>query len=81
MKRKIKNSFLELVLFLISTLFSFFRSVRLFFSTKNYKIKKNLFFESLDFIFIIWPKDFFKNPSFYKLFSFFWDFIKFILKK
>jgi len=69
-KRKIKNSFIELILFLYSIILSFFRSLKLFFSSKNIKIKTNLFFESLDFIFIFWPKYFWKSPSLYKLFSF-----------
>ena len=79
MKRKIKNSFLELIFFLISMFFSFFRSIKLFFTNK--KIKTNLFFETLDFVFIIWPKQFWENPSFYKFFSFWGDLTKFILKK
>jgi len=80
-KRKIKNSFFELILFILSTIFSFFRSVKLFFSSKNKKINKNLFFETLDFIFKKWPKYFWQKPSLYKLFSFPGKLIEFILKK
>ena len=80
-KRKIKNSFFELILFIISWILSFFRSIKLFFSFKNNRIKKNLFFESFDFIFKIWPKYFWEKPSLYKFFSFPWELIKFILKK
>jgi len=80
-KKKINNVFFELILFLYSIVLSFFRSLLLFFSKKNVIIKKNLFFESLDFIFKKWPKHFWKKPSLYKLFSFPGDFITFILKK
>ena len=69
-RKKIKNSFFELILFIISLILSFFRSIRIFLSPNTRSIKNNLFFETLDFIFKKWPKNFWKNPSFFKLFSF-----------
>lgn len=78
-KKKIKNTFFELIFFCLSFILSFFRSTKLFLVDK--KIKDNLFFESLDFIFKTWPKYFWTKPSFYKIFSFPWDLFKFILKK
>jgi len=80
-KRKIKNSFFELILFLVSGLLSFFRSLKLFFSFKYNRVNNNLFFESFDFIFKKWPKYFWQKPSLYKFFSFPGELIKFILKK
>lgn len=75
----IKNSFFELLFFLFSLFLSFFRSIKTFFVFK--KTKKNLFFDFLDYIFYVWPKYFWKKPSLYKVFSFPWDVINFLLKK
>ncbi len=80
-KKKIKNSFFEMILFIYSMILSFFRSIKLFFSNNTKKIRNNLFFDTLDFIFIVWPKYFWAKPSLYKLFSFPGKLIEFILKK
>jgi len=68
-KENINNSFFDFIAFLLSLLINFFRSVVNFFTMK--KIKKNIFFNFLDFLFRIWPKYFWKKPTFYKLTSFF----------
>jgi len=81
MKRKIKNSFFELLLFVMSMILSFFRSIKLLFSFKKKEIKNNLLYETFDFVFKKWPKYFWQKPSLYKLFSFPWELLKFILKK
>jgi hypothetical protein len=78
-KRKINNTFFEFILYIFSIMLSFLRSIKLLVGSG--KIKNNLFFESLDFIFKIWPKSFWNKPSFYKIFSFPGDLFKFILKK
>jgi len=78
-KRKINNTFFEFILYIFSIMLSFSRSTKLFLGSG--KIKSNLFFESLDFIFKIWPKYFWSKPSFYKIFSLPGDLLKFILKK
>lgn len=81
MKEKvvIKNSFFDLIAFLISFIFSFFRSIKLFFIS-NSKSKNNIFFDFLDFIFRDWSKYFWKRPSVFKITSFFSDTLKYIFK-
>lgn len=77
-KRKINNSFFDLLAFLISFLFSFFRSIKIIFIWG--RKKKNIFFNFLDFVFRKWTKYFWLKPSFYKIFSFFSDLLNFLFK-
>jgi len=78
-KQEIKNTFFEFILLFFSIVASFYRGIVLFLFNK--KIKNNLFFDILDFIFISWPKYFWLSPSLYKIFSFPWDLSRFISKK
>jgi len=82
MKKKyiIKNSFFDLIAFVLSFCCSFFRSFKILFTKKRIK-KKNIFFKFFDFIFRIWPKYFWKIPSLYKISSFFSDILNFIFYK
>lgn len=77
----IKNNFFDLILLFISGILWFFRSIFLFFWIKKTKIKNNIFFDLLNFIFKIWPKNFWKKPNLYRLFSFPWDLINYLFKK
>ena len=78
-KEKIHNSFFDLIAFILSFLLNIFRSVINFITLK--KIKKNIFFNFLDFLFRVWPKYFWKKPSFYKITSFFWDILTKLIGK
>jgi hypothetical protein len=78
-KEKINNTFFDFIAFLLSLFINFFRSFFNFFRMK--KVKKNIFFNFLDFLFRIWPKYFWKNPTSYKITSFFWDILNNIFKK
>lgn len=80
-KQKIDNKIFDILAIFISFILSFFRSFQLFFTNKNSMKKKNIFFQSLDFIFSTWPKYFWKKPSLYKLFSFPGDLISYIFRK
>jgi hypothetical protein len=75
----IKNNFFDLIAFFTSFFFSFFKSFLLFFNILKNK-KNNIFFNFLDFMFRLWPKYFWKKPSFYKISSFFSDMLNFIFK-
>jgi len=76
-KRVIKNNFFDLIAIFISFILWFFRSISsLMFS--NNKAKKNYFFDILDFLFRIWPRYFWRKPSFYKITNFVWDFINYV---
>ncbi len=77
--KKEENSFVKLVFLFLSLIFDFFRSIWLLFWIKNEKLKNNLFFDFLHFIFVLWPKYFWEKPSFYKLFSFFWDLFEYLI--
>jgi len=75
------NSVINFIFLFISFIFSFVRSILLLFSSKNYKIRSNLFFDFLDFIFKIWPSYFWQKPNVYKIFSFPWDLLEYIFNK
>jgi len=68
MKNKIiiKNNFLDVISLLLSFILSFFRSLLLFFGLKKIKIN-NSFWKFMNYIFKIWPKYFWKNPTIYKI--------------
>ncbi len=70
-KEKINNTFFDLIAFIYSFILNIFRSIKNFFTLK--KIKKNIFFDFLDFLFRSWPKYFWKKPTAFKLTSFFAD--------
>lgn len=74
---QIENSFFDLIIIFWNFFLSSFNSISMFFWNKK-NIKNNSFFDILDFIFKIWPKYFWKNPTGYKLTTFFWDTIKYI---
>jgi len=67
-KEKVNNTFFDLIAFLFSFILNFFRSIINLFKLK--KIKKNIFFNFLDFFLRAWPKYFWKKPTFYKLTNF-----------
>ena len=72
-----KNIFLYLISYTISFIVSVYRSIKaLIFGDK--KIKKWIFFRSLDFLFRVWPIYFWKKPTFFKITSFFGMFIKYV---
>jgi hypothetical protein len=79
-KIKIKNSFWDFISFISSFIISFFRSFLLFFWKKNIKVR-NYFFGFLDFIFRIWPKYFWKKPTWLKFTRFFGNIIEYIFFK
>lgn len=81
MKKEINNSVINFFLLIVSFIFWFFRSIKLLFKTWNYKIKNNLFFDFLDYLFKIWPKYFWEKPNFYKLFSMPGQLIDYIFNK
>ena len=70
----IKNVFFDVIAFILSFIFSFFRSIKLFLFNDYKKFKKeNIFFHFLDFIFRKWSIYFWKKPSLYKITWFFGD--------
>ncbi len=79
MINKKENSFLKILFIFVSLFFDFFRSVLLIFWYKINNIESNLFFDFLEFIFKIWPRKFWEKPSLYRLFSFFWDLIDYLI--
>ena len=77
----INNSFFDAIAFLLSFVFSFFRSIKLFFLNDVNNVKKeNIFFIFLDFIFRKWSIYFWNKPSLYKLTWFFGDILNSIFK-
>jgi hypothetical protein len=82
MKNKVvlENHLFKIIALLISFILSFFRSLKLFFFNSS-KIKKNDFFNLLDFCFRKWTRYFWKMPNIYKLASLVRDIINFIFKK
>jgi len=78
-KYTIKNNFFDIIALFLSFILSFFRAFLFLFNFLKKK-KINKFFNCLDFIFRLWPKYFWKNPSFYKITSFFSDLLNFIFK-
>lgn len=80
-KKQIENKFFDLIFFLISIILWFFRSFLLFFTFNNKKIKENIFFDFMHFLFVSWPKYFWNKPTMYKLFSFPSSIIKNLTKK
>jgi len=80
-KKIIHNKFFDLIAFIFSFIYSFFRSIKLLL-LPNKKIKKqNIFFQTLEFLFVKWPKYFWEKPTFYKIFSFPGDIISYIFRK
>jgi uncharacterized protein (DUF2236 family) len=75
--KKIENNFFDLIALIISFLASMFRSFFTLIWSKK-KIKKTYFFKSLDFIFILWPKYFWNDPSALKIFNYFSYFIDYV---
>lgn len=75
-KRIIKNSFFDLISIFISFIFWISRSILTLIFSK--KIKKNYFFDILDFLFRIWPRYFWEKPSIYKITNLIWDFINYV---
>jgi hypothetical protein len=65
------NSFFDVMAFVLSFIFSFFRSFKIFFLNKVIIKKQNIFFIFLDFIFRKWSLYFWKKPTLYKITSFF----------
>jgi len=80
-KKIIHNKFFDLIAFVFSFILSFFRSIKLLISSKRTIKKQNIFFQTLQFLFVIWPKYFWSKPTFYKLFSFPGDFVTYIFRK
>jgi len=78
-KEKIHNTFFDLIAFILSIIANFFRSIKSIFTLQ--KNKKNIFFNFIDFLVRIWPKYFWKKPTFYKFTSFIWDIFTTIFKK
>ncbi len=75
--KKIENKFFDLISLFLSFLASIFRSfLALIWIKKTFK--KTYFFKSLDFVFIYWPKYFWKKPTSLKIFNFFSDFIDYV---
>ncbi len=75
-KEKIDNKFLDLIAYIISLFLSIFRSFK---QIIWFKVKNNWkFFNFFNFLFIIWPKYFWKKPSAYKIFSFGEKFINYL---
>ena len=73
-KKIINNSFFDMIALFLSFIFSFFRSIKIFFLSNNKSVKKeNTFFNFLDFIFRKWGNYYWEKPSIYKLSSFFSD--------
>lgn len=72
---KIENKFFDLIIYVLSMIFSFFRSFMLLFGFKK-EIKRWIFFKSLDFVFRWWPDYFWKKPNLFKIGMFLWLFIK-----
>ena len=77
--KKINNTFFDLIAFILSFLLNIFRSIKNFFTLK--KIKRNYFFDFLDFLFRSWPKYFWKKPNTYKFTSFIADILNNIFKR
>jgi hypothetical protein len=81
MKKHNDNSVLTIIFLFFSLVLDFFRSILLLFGVKTKKIENNLFFDFLEFIFKLWPKSFWENPSLYRFFSFFGDLIDYLILK
>jgi len=59
-----------------------FRSGVTFLTLSSWKeSRRSIVYQSLDFVFSSWPKNFWKNPSIYKLTRFVWDGIHHIFLK
>jgi len=79
MNSKKENSVLTILFLFFSLIIDFFRSLLLLFWYRPKNIDNNLFFDFLEFIFKLWPKKFWEKPSLYRLFSFFWDLIDYLI--
>ncbi len=77
---KVNNKFFDLILFFLSFLFAIYRSILSLFKKKS-TIKKSSFYDSIDYIFRIWPNNFWKDIKFYKIWYFLWWLIKYIFYK
>ncbi len=75
--KKIENKFFDIISLIISFIASAFRSFILLVTNKK-SIKKSYFFKTLDFIFVLWPKYFWKKPNTLKIFNYFADFIDYV---
>lgn len=78
--KKVNNKFFDLILFFLSFLFAIYRSLLSLFKKKS-AIKKSGFYDSIDYIFRIWPNNFWKDIKFYKIWYFLWWLIKYIFYK
>ena len=75
--KKIQNKFFDIISLFLSFIASSFRSFLALIGNKE-NIKKSYFFRTLDFIFILWPKYFWKKPTTLKIFNFFSLFIDYV---
>ena len=80
-KKIIHNKFFDLIAFTISFILSFFRSIKLLFIANKTIKKQNIFFQTLQYLFVTWPKYFWGKPTFYKIFSLPGDFFTYIFRK
>lgn len=76
-KINIENKFFDLVGFIFSIFNTFIKSIILLISKKSFKIK-TIFFDFFDFIFRLWPRYFWKKPTFYKIWRFLKDLLDFL---
>jgi len=78
--KKINNKFIDLIALLVSMLLTIYRSTLLLLWVKK-NIKKNYFLDSLNFFWKVWPKYYWKKPTFYKIWSLIWDSLTYIFSK
>ena len=79
-EKNINNSLFDIIALFLSFILCFFRGFYIFFR-KEGKIKNNIFFNFLDFMFRGWPNYFWRSPSLFKVTSFFSDIFNFLLNK
>lgn len=79
-KEKIDNKFFDLISYIISFILSSFRSLKILLWFKEIENKWK-FFKFFNFLFIIWPKYFWKKPNLYKIFSMPEKFIDYLFYK
>ncbi len=77
----IKNNFFDLVFLFFWFIISWIKSLLLLFNFSKKEKLNNIFLRFLDFIFKIWPKYFWKKPTWYKLTSFVWNMFKYIFDR
>ncbi|MGE4444252.1 MAG: hypothetical protein AB7E37_04640 [Candidatus Altimarinota bacterium] len=78
--KKIRNRFIDIILLVISFFVSIIRSIKALITGKK-TIKRSSSFDSIDYVFRIWPHSFWKKPSFFKIGIFVAAFIKYIFYK